>query len=181
MSEQKYEIEPSPEELLNFREEEIRRGRAEKIKDEQPMGDVYDVLAKAVSVHSKLSNMSEDYTLTRYDEDIYNMKVPKFVREQRKLLRVVKSYIVIPKSILRSFFNTQSKIDEIHEGLIKEYKVIEKLLLGELDETVIMGRTPKGEVIKALLRHGMTHAENQEHDGEIEKPTIGQKMNERNK
>ena len=107
----------------------------------QPMGDLFDVYSKASGVHSKISDMSEDYTLTRYNLDIYNQKFPKFVREQRKVLRIVKSFIIIPFDKLENKYGTEIAI-MVHNILEKEYKIVEDLLLGELDECVIMARTP---------------------------------------
>lgn len=148
-------------------------------KNEQPMGDVYDVYAKAVGVHSKLSKMSEDYVLTRYNIDVYNQKFPKFIREQRKLLRIIKSYIIIPLSILKAYYNTDEKAKEVHKGLQREYNLIEELIIGELDECVIMGRTPQGEVIKAFLQHGLNEGSREIYDVETENPSMGKKIRER--
>lgn len=153
----------------------------EKKKEEnkEPMGDVYDVYGKAVGVHSKVSDMTEDYTLTRYDKDIYLEKFPRFIREQRKLLRIMKTYIIIPLEVLKSHYNSEEKARRVHEGLKREYEVIQELIIGELDECVIMGRTPRGEVINAFLKHGLQQEEREMLDIETEKPELKNLLRER--
>lgn len=168
---QEYIVDETPEDKVAYK---IKRD-----KDEQPMGDVYDVYAKAVGVHSKISEMTEDYTLTRYDHDVYNQKFPKFIREQRKLLRIIKSYIIIPLNLLKKHYNNEEITKTIYKGLVREYKIIEELIIGELDECVIMGRTPNGEVIKAFLLHGLNPEIREEHDIETSRPTIKEKLKER--
>lgn len=168
--------EPVPEDDPEKEEEE-----KEKKKHEQPMGDIYDVYGKAVAVHSKLTSMTEDYTLTRYNVDIYNQKVPKFIREQRKVLRVIKSYIVIPLAQLLDFYNTKEKAKLVYRGLWKQYRMIEELLLGELDETVIMGRTDQGQVIEAFLEHGMHPSSREEYESRVDIPDGKSRLMEENR
>lgn len=123
--------------------------------DRSRVADMYDLYGKASTVHSKHSRMTEDYTLTNYHIDMYNEKLPKFIREQRKLLRIIKNYMIPSKEKLRELYNDEIKIEYIIKKITEQYLLIEELLLGELDEVVIMGRSPKGEVIGAFLKHGL--------------------------
>lgn len=170
--------------IIDGDDEDKRAYKERKERDrqeQQPMGDVYDVYAKASGVHSKLSGMTEDYTLARYNIDIYNQKLPKFIREQRKVIRIIKSYLILPKEILRTVYNTETKVEEVYNGLLNEYNIVEELLLGELDESVLMSRTPNGEVIKAFLMHGLNQESREQYDLNNEKPTISNKLKERDK
>lgn len=150
----------------------------EKKEEQQPMGDVYDVYGKAVRVHSRISGMTEDYTLTKYNIDVYNMKVPKFIREQRKLLRIIKSYMIVPKEQLVDYYNTEEVAEDCYKRLLKEYALVEELLLGELDEMVIMARSDEGQVIKAFLKHGMNPELREDYDSENDTPTVGSRLTE---
>lgn len=184
MAEKEYVLDQEEAEEIAYleaerKEQEEKEEREQKEKEGEPMGDVYDVYQKAVAVHSTISGMTEDYTLTRYNQDVYNQKFPKFIREQRKLLRIIKSYIIIPLPKLRRFYNTEEKAKEVYRGLVEEFKIIEELLIGELDECVIMGRTPQGEVINAFLKHGLQPESRDTYDLEVDKPTARQKATER--
>lgn len=176
---QEYILDEDQEEQIAYKEMQLQEEEKENEKDTQPMGDVYDVYAKAVGVHSKISGMTEDYTLTRYNIDIYNSKFPKFVREQRKVLRIIKSFLIIPLSELKKFYNTEKQAKTVYAKLVREYKIVEELLIGELDECVIMGRTPQGEVINAFLQHGLQPENREAYEAEIEQPTIKSKLKER--
>lgn len=176
---QEYILDETEAEKVAYEEMLDREEEKEQNIQEQPMGDVYDVYAKAVGVHSKLSGMTEDYTLTRYNIDIYNQKFPKFVREQRKVLRIIKSFLIIPLSRLKILYNTEDQAKRVYAQLVREYKIVEELLLGELDECVIMARTPEGDVIKAFLQHGLNPENRDSYDIETEQPNIKRKLNER--
>ena len=97
------------------------------------------------------------------------------------MLRVIKSYLIIPLVKLLKFFNKREKAVEVYRGLWKEYRIIEELLLGELDETVIMGRTPEGEVIEAFLKHGMNPELREDYDTQTESPSVKGRLMESDK
>lgn len=122
--------------------------------------------SKTIKVHSKNSDMTEDYTLTRYNHDIYNDKIPKFIREQKKIIRIIKTFLTIPKGQLYKTFKNTKKVEQAEQELNKEYEMIRILLQAELDEMVIMGRTPKGEVIRAFLVKGFSPDEKEEYENE---------------
>lgn len=154
--------------------------RYEDKEDKIPFSDIFDIYHKASSVHSRLSDMNEDYTLSRYDVDVYNNPIPKFIREQRKLLRIIKTFVCIPQATLMKVYNDEKKVEAISKGLAKEFAIIEEIMICELDEVAIMARSMKGEVITAFLQVGATP----EHRLDISEsnkapPTTGQKLNER--
>lgn len=147
----------------------------------EPMGDVYDVYNMVSNVHSNISEMNKDYVLAQYTSDVINNKFPKFVREQRKILRIIKSYLIIPDSILQERFNNNDVINEVKIKLMSSFIEIEKLLLGEVEEMVIMSRAGKGEVTRAMLLHGRTKEEREEFDEGEFKSTMNKLMEKKKK
>ena len=74
------------------------------------------------------------------------------------------------------FYSNKKLAEDAYKKLWKEYRIIEEILLGELDETVIMGRTPEGEVINAFLKHGMVPEFREDFDTQIERPTMRSRL-----
>lgn len=179
MVKQKIQLIDEEEEQEYKTDREILFPKGLNVEQDQ-VGDVYDLYREAAGVHSKLTTMTEDYTLSRYNIDIYNLKLPKFIREQRKLVRIMETCIVTPLHIL--IRHTKGNIEEatkIQEQLQREFLAIQTLLLGELDETVIMGRTTEGEVITAFLKHGLSPAIEQEYEDDTKNKTLLNKLTEK--
>lgn len=144
----------------------------EEIITENSLGDIFDVYGMASNVHSKKSGMTRDYTLAKYDTEIINTKFPKFIREQRKIVRILKSFMIIPREMLEKVYNKETAT-YINMIMKKNYEEIEGLLIGEIDEMVIISRAGRGEVIKAMLMHGKNREEQEEYEQEVEgKKTI---------
>lgn len=159
---QKYEMDyeaPVP----TYDEEEVPEERRE-----HPLGDVYDVYGMASNVHSRKTDMTRDYTLAKYNSELINGKFPKFIREQRKVIRILKSYMLVPKEVLIKRGFHPGYIERALRAMKKSYADCEALLLGELDEMVIISRAGKGEVIKAMLMHGKTREEQNEYNLAVE-------------
>lgn len=118
-----------------------------------PLGDMYDVYGMASNVHSKITDMTRDYTLGKYNTEIINAKFPKFIREQRKVVRIMKSFMLpTMASLLKRFPNmTLDEVKSLVLAMKQNYMDVERLLLGELDEMVIISRAGKGEVLTAML------------------------------
>ncbi len=132
------------------------------------------------NVHSNISQMSRDYVLAHYTTDVINSKFPKFIREQRKTLRIIKSFLIIPEKQLQRRYGLE-EAKRIY-GEIKEiYKNVEMLLLGELDEMVIISRAGHGEVTKAMLMHGRTREEREEYEDEISDHGVRDRLMEKRK
>lgn len=154
--------------------------KEEDIEIDQPLGDVYDVYGMASSVHSRMTSMTRDYTLAKYNSGIINEKFPKFIREQRKVVRILQSFMVVPKMVLAKRFN-KDYAEYAHKLMLKSFSDIQKLLLGEIDEMVIISRAGKGEVIKAMLMHGKTKEEQQEYEQTVDSDTVLGRLKERSK
>lgn len=142
----------------------------EEVKDldkrkEQPLGDVYDIYGMVSDVHSKITDMSRDYVLANYTSEIINSKFPKFVREQRKTLRIIKSFLEVPEVELEKRYNSDY-VKTIKTNIHSIYLDIKSLLLGELDEMTIMSRAGKGKVTDAMLLHGRGREEREEFERE---------------
>lgn len=172
---QVYELEYDKDEPKEPKEEE----NIGTEKTDDPLGDVFDVYGMVSNVHSKITSMTRDYVLAQYTSEVINAKFPKFVREQRKTLRVVKSFLIIPLIELKNKFNEQYAI-RVYNSILKVYTDIEELLLGELDEMVIISRAGKGEVTRAMLLHGRTREEREEFDNEG-KTGVKEKLLEKSK
>lgn len=136
----------------------------EQSYQDSAFSDIYDIYNKSATVHSNMTDMTDDYTLSRYDFDIYQNPLPKFIREQRKVLRVIETYMLIPQIELKKLNYSDLEIEKIQKALLAEFIIIKKLIIGELDEMVIMARSQKGEVINAFLNVGLNDGMRQEID-----------------
>jgi hypothetical protein len=171
---QKYELEYDEQEPKEVKEKDII-----DVPKDDPLGDVYDVYGMVSNVHSKITGMTRDYVLAQYTSEVINSKFPKFVREQRKTLRVVKSFLIVPLEELKNRYEPVYA-EKVYRLIWKIYKDIEELLLGEIDEMVIISRAGKGEVTKAMLLHGRTKEEREEFDSELV-TGVGNKLMEKSK
>lgn len=140
--------------------------------------DQYDLMQLASNVHSKNTSMSTDYTLTRYNTEIINAKFPKFVRNQRKAVRILESFMIPTKQeLLRRY--TPETVEKILLQARQDYKSVEGLLLGEVDEMVIIARSGKGEVIESILHHGSNVEDIEEMKLRMKDDTVKSKLQER--
>lgn len=160
--------------------EPIEEGTERRAKSEQPLGDVYDVYGMVSRVHSQQTSMTRDYTLAQYTSEVINAKFPKFVREQRKTLRVVKSFMLVSEERLAKRYN-EKYAKKCIKVLQKIYDDIEELLLGEIDEMVIISRAGKGEVTKAMLLHSRTKEEREEYEQNLGGNGMKDKLMEKSK
>lgn len=160
-------------------QDEDLKARDVQRTSEQPLGDIYDIYGMASNVHSKHSTMSRDYTLARYNSEVINAKLPKFIREQRKIVRILESFLIIPLDTLQRRYG-ESAVG-IRKHLLQVYDDIEKLLLGELDEMVIISRAGKGNVIEAMLKHGKTKEVQEEYERSLESEGVMNKLKEEKK
>lgn len=166
------------------------------INEKSLYGDLYDIYGSATDIGSKNTDMTADYTKTRYDVDITQYKLPRFVREQLKILRITKDFLIPTKQMLEKLNNgrrfsliepeTENEHNEIISGTDKmineiknEFLVIQSLLGGEIDELVIMSRTPKGQVIDAMLKLGLDSNSRDEINNKA--AGLGDKLNEKKK
>lgn len=144
------------------REREIQK----RLDEEEIISDQFDLFSLATRVHSDISSMSKDYTLANYNSQILNAKLPKYIREQRKALRIIKTYLEIPiERLEKRYDKEEAKL--ILKQLQETFKRIERLLIGELDEIVIMTRAEGGKVINAILQHGLLGRDTEELDDMI--------------
>lgn len=127
----------------------------ERRKEEETiLSDELDLFTLATKVHSDIAGMNRDYTLANYESNIMQSKIPKFIREQRKVLRIIKSYIVVPIEKLQKKYGKE-EAQKVLDQLETRYERIEKLIIGELDEIVIMSRAEGGKVRNSILSHGL--------------------------
>lgn len=138
----------------------------ERIPDDGEINDSIGVYNTASNVHSKSTSMTRDYTLARYNSTIVNDKLPKFLREQRKVLRVIKSYLIVNIITLKKRYNQNMAI-LIQNELKKIYAEIDNLIIGESDELVIMSRAGKGHVIDSMLKVNLGEKEREEYDKSV--------------
>jgi hypothetical protein len=64
----------------------------------------------------------------------------------------------------------------IHQELTRTYNDIEELLLGELDEMVVMSRAGKGEVIRSMLKLNLGDKEREAYEAEMDEKSLGEKL-----
>lgn len=147
------------------------------------IGDVFDMYGMASEVHSDLTTMTRDYVLAKYTSEVINAKFPKFVREQRKVVRILKSVIIPPTYVLQQKYkyekNPKEKAKQVQKAVKKIYRDIEKLLIGEVDEMVIISRADRGQVISSMLKHGKTKEELDEMESEMRPDNIKTRLTEK--
>lgn len=176
MKENEYE----EEETQTYTPTPITTKTEDNKKRDLPLGDAFDLYGMASAVHSQTTDMTRDYTLAKLDSDIINNKFAKFIREQRKTIRVIKSFLLIPKQKLTQRYGNQ-KATQIHQRLKEDYEQIQTILLGELDEMVILSRAGKGQVTTAMLTHGRSKEERDEYDQQLKDQGIREKLTEKKK
>lgn len=145
---------------------------------EAPLGDAYDLYGMLTAVHSRKTDMTRDYTLARYNSTIINEKFPKFIREQRKIVRILESFMVVPMATLLKRYTPQYA-KKAHAAMRKSFHDVQGLLLGELDEMVIISRAGKGEPLKAGLLHGRSREEVDEYNEAVENSGTKGKLTEK--
>jgi len=143
---------------------------------EKDLSSIYDLYHMATDVHSSIDNVTRDFTLGNYTADVMNETFPKFVREQLKLISVMESYIVIPLHKLKQRYNDEKKAIIKHETLKIIGKRIRLYFLGELYSAIIMSRSMKGEVIKAILLHGKGPEEQQQYEENQQNRSMWEKL-----
>lgn len=160
-----------------------REIRPIETENKQPLGDSYDVYDMASSIHLKGFDMSRDFVLANYSAEVISAKLPKFIREQIKTLKIIDIYLNISKERLKEKYNNKEKVNEISKRLRELTESIRNIIMSEIYSMVIMTRGLKGEVIKAVLRHGMTENQRTDYDEDVEKEgmTIKEKLSEKRK
>lgn len=173
MTPQKYELDEGPPQQTKS-EIELEKPTTK----EEAMADVYDVYNMVSGVHSKITNMTRDYTLAKLNSDLVNGKFPKFIREQRKTLRIIKSFLIIPEEELCKRYDREVA-KAIRKQIIEEYRHIQEILLGELDEMVILSRAGKGEITTGMLMHGRGKDEREDFQKELGNQGMKEKLLEK--
>lgn len=159
-------------------------------KREQSIGDVYDLYDMATNVHSPVPEITRDFTLSHLSENVIHHKLAKFIREQIKTMRVFKSFLLIPEAALTERYlhrydskeEAQAKAKEVYTDIQAVTEDISGLVLSEIYTMVIMSRSLKGEIIKAMLTQGRTREEVMEFEEAVDgfkQPTTKEKLLEK--
>lgn len=148
------------------------------IKSDTPLGDTYDLFDLTTRVHSPIQEITRDFTLSDLSSEVISNKLPKFIREQIKTMRVVEQYIVVPKEeLLRKY--TPEEANRINTRLKIIAKDIKELMLNEIYSMVIMSRSVSGNILKAILLHGKSTGEREEFDAAMRQTTMDKLKEER--
>lgn len=153
-------------EIMDEEEETIYHMENDPIEDidraeshaNRALSDVYDFYDLMTSVHSPVSDVTRDFTLSKYDGNIIHNKFAKFIREQLKVIRIIEDYLIIPLEVLETKYQPEFA-KKIYDGLLYDSQSIKNLLLSEIYVMIIMARAEKGEVRDAMLVHGKTPQE----------------------
>lgn len=145
------------EENKDFRHEEEKRYKSE----EESIGSLYDMYDLLTRVHAPTKYMNKDFTLAKYDGGIVDNKFARFVREQLKIITILRSWIVVPLGTLKERYENDKAI-EIYKGLLVEFWDMERLLLDEIYHMIIQSRCERGEIAAAMIIHGKNREERDE-------------------
>jgi len=104
-------------------------------EDERVYGDVYDLYAEVINIHSEVKEINADFSISNLTE----VEI-KFVRDQLKLIIIVVEFLKDKETQLRA----------------------SRLLLRDIFSLVIMSRARDGKVLNAVLTYGRSKEESEE-------------------
>lgn len=165
---------------MNNDEENIKKTK--KMPEEIGIiGEGTEIYNIATKVNSNTSQMTRDHTLAELDPNLFQNKMARFIIEQKKLVRAIHTYLIIPIEKLEKRYTDPKKAIKIHEQLKRDYQQINKILNGEADEWAIISRANKGQTIKSMLLSGQNTQTATQLEQELNPPTTTNKLMETRK
>lgn len=117
--------------------------------------DTYDSIKWLAEVKDKkLPGVSDDWKLSRLDDEILNSKLSTYIMEQHKIIFIIEKYLSVPDNAT-PIYNDRGEITEwshtISPDLQTEIKRITSMLLNDLQLLHIISQSNKGYLITEIF------------------------------
>lgn len=102
-------------------------------KEKRSFDDVYDLYTQVIKVHTDIPEITSDFVISDLREENLDNKAVKFVRNQIKVCGIINIYLKDQPQVA---------------GLIT------KLLMKDVQSTIIMSRAVDGKILRSILSFG---------------------------
>lgn len=104
-------------------------------EEEKVFGDIYDLYAEVINIHSQIKEINADFTISNLSEHEIT-----FIRDQLKIVIIVNEFLLGKETKLRA----------------------SRLLMRDVYSLAIMSRAREGKVLNAVLSYGRSREEAEE-------------------